>query len=359
MAIKKKAAPKKSKPRKKAAAKRKTRTAKKKKPPIGDELKKIFLGIAVLVAICLTVAMIADIYLNKNRSVPEKKQTVKIVKKQTAPIKKEQPSIVRELSKSPAEEHKKKSKPEIEYEIFKDVDDVIEKKPPAKVVDKTPKIAIIIDDIGYDKKITKALMDLNSNITFSVLPFSPFGSSLSKALNKSGAQLMLHLPMEPVEYPKVNPGPGALLSGMSPDALLEQLKKSLNNVPNIVGVNNHMGSKLTSASSQMNQIFTILKKRDLFFIDSKTAPQSQCKASARLLRLKFGQRDVFLDNFQKVEYITGQFKELLRIARKNGSAIGIGHPYSTTLEVLQKQLPNLKKQAKLVRASDLTFIPEQ
>ena len=169
---------------------------------------------------------------------------------------------------------------------------------------------------------------------------------------------MLHLPMEPVEYPTANPGPGALLSSMPPDVLLGQLKKNLKDVPHIVGVNNHMGSDLTSRSNQINQIFTILRKEKLFFIDSRTAPKSQCRASARLLKLPFAQRDVFLDNIQEFDYITGQLKELIGLAKKHGSAIGIGHPYKATLQTLSKQLPKLKNRVKIVRASHLTHIPE-
>jgi polysaccharide deacetylase 2 family uncharacterized protein YibQ len=140
---------------------------------------------------------------------------------------------------------------------------------------------------------------------------------------------------------------------MSADALLDQLRKDIKDVPYIVGVNNHMGSKLTSRSDQMNQIFTILKKENLFFVDSRTAPKSQGKASARLLKLKFAQRDVFLDNVQNTQYIAGQLKELVDIAKKHGSAIGIGHPYKATLETLSLELPKLKNKVKIVRASQL------
>lgn len=168
---------------------------------------------------------------------------------------------------------------------------------------------------------------------------------------------MLHLPMEPVQYPTANPGPGAILSSMTPDELLTQLKKDIKDVPYIRGVNNHMGSRLTSQADQMNQIFTILKKEKLFFIDSRTAPKSQGKASARLLKVRFAQRDVFLDNIQEYAYIKGQLRELVGLAEKHGSAIGIGHPYKATLDTLSRELPKLKDKVTIVRASRLTHIP--
>lgn len=341
--------------KKKVVSRKQTNLRKNKKPVIRNELKKILVGIAVLVSVCLTMAMIADLFFQPGR-VEKKTQGVTLQpdKPKTKPIQEDIPDI---KAKKTITGLKKKSDKPIKYEIFEDIDEKTIEKPIPPVKDQTPKIAIIIDDIGYDKKIALALCNLNSNITFSVLPFAPFGKYISEQLNAKGAQLMIHLPMEPVEYPHVNPGPGAILSGMPPDILLDQLRKNIKEVPYIVGANNHMGSKLTSHSDQMNQIFTILKKENLFFVDSRTSPISQCKASARLFKLKFAQRDVFLDNFQNTTYITGQFNELIDLAKKHGSAIGIGHPYKATLQTLSRELPKLKNKVRIVRAGSLTTVP--
>jgi len=344
----------KKKVKKKTVSRRQTNRRKSKKPVVLNEFKKILVGIAILVSVCLTVAMMADLFFQPGRI--EKKTVIQKQpdKPKIEPI---QEDISEVKTKKAVAGLKEKSVSAIKYEVFEDIDHTTIEKPITPVKDQIPKIVIIIDDIGYDKKIALALCELNPDITFSVLPFAPFGKVISEKLYAKGSQLMLHLPMEPVEYPDVNPGPGALLSEMSPDVLIDQLRKNIKDVPHVVGVNNHMGSKLTSHSDQMNQIFTILKKENLFFIDSRTASKSQCKASARLLRLKFAQRDVFLDNFQDTEYITGQFKELIDLAKKHGSAIGIGHPYKATLETLSKELPKLKNKVEIVRASVLTSIP--
>ncbi|MFH2059369.1 MAG: divergent polysaccharide deacetylase family protein [Pseudomonadota bacterium] len=375
MVVKKKGSPeKKSVPKKKPVSRKKTISQLLKsrhKPLVLNELKKNLLGILVLVSICLTIAMVADIFFKPGRpdrpDQPEqsdKQDSVTIqTKDQLKPIPIQKPVIEKKPKpvigglKDKISSIQNGNKP-IEYEVFKDVDPIIVDEPRPSVKDKTPRIAIIIDDIGYDRKTAMALFELHSDITFSVLPFSPFGRQLSQRLHAKGAQLMLHLPMEPVEYPIVNPGPGAILSTMSPDALLDQLKKDLKEIPHIVGVNNHMGSLLTAQSEQMNQIFTILKKENLFFVDSRTAPESQGKASARLLKIRFAWRDVFLDNFQDTEYISGQFQELVNRAKKHGTAIGIGHPYKVTLETLAIQLPKLKQKIKIVRVSELTHIPQ-
>ena len=334
--------------KKKAVPRRQTTRRKSQKPVIFNELKKILVGIVILVSVCLTVAMIADLFFQPGH-IEKKREVV------TKPS--DKPNIKEVKAKKAITGLKEKSNKLIKYEVFEDTDHTTVEKLPLPGKDHIPQIAIIIDDIGYDKKIALALCELNSNITFSVLPFSPFGKYLSGKLHAKGLQLMLHLPMEPVEYPDINPGPGAILSGMSPDILIDQLKKNIRDIPYIVGVNNHMGSRLTSHSDQMNQIFSILKKENLFFVDSITAPKSQCKASARLLKLKFAQRDVFLDNFQDTEYITGQFKKLIDLAKKHGSAIGIGHPYEATLQTLSKELPKLKNKVEIVRVSALTAIP--
>ena len=364
MAAKKKT---KSNIRKKKITRKPKKQKKIQKPPLLNEFKKIFVGIAILVSFCLTAAMIADIFFKSERGVEDRKDHVITREKQdeqhdkqhdkqkTQPV---QEDISEKKNIKTASGLKKKAENIIDYEVFEDVDQtIIEKKTTRPGKGHRPEIAIIIDDIGYDKKTALALSDLDSNITFSVLPFAPFGKEISKQLHAKGSQLMLHLPMEPFEYPDINPGPGAILSSMSPDILLNQLKTNMKEVPNIVGVNNHMGSKLTTRSDQMNQIFTILKKKNLFFIDSRTALKSQCKASARLLKLRFGQRDIFLDNYQNQAYIAGQFEKLKALAVKHGSAIGIGHPYEATLHTLSKELPKLKKKINIVRADKLVSIP--
>lgn len=220
-------------------------------------------------------------------------------------------------------------------------------------VEKLPLVALIIDDLGYDKKIAQKFLDLDVNLTLSILPHSPFQNEIARLANSKGLEIMLHLPMEPVEYPEVNPGPGTLLSSMSPDELIRQLEDDLDALPGIKGVNNHMGSHLTAESVQMYQIFSILKQRGLFFIDSRTTSDSMGKPSARLFQLPFAERDVFIDHYVKPDFIRKQIKELIRIARRNGAAVGILHPHATTYQILHETLPDLKNQVQLVSASKI------
>ena len=221
-----------------------------------------------------------------------------------------------------------------------------------------PRVAIIIDDVGFDKAMAMAFSRLNPQITMAILPESPFGRAIADRLYVRDVEIMLHLPMEPMQYPEVNPGPGALMADMPPDLLLETLRRDLDRIPYIKGVNNHMGSRLTTLSDQMRQVFSVLKKRDLFFIDSLTGRHSICRDSARLFQLAFAQRDVFLDNIQDKNYITGQINQLIQISQRHGSAIGIGHPYPATLETLALLLPEMQEKVSIVRASELAVTPD-
>jgi polysaccharide deacetylase 2 family uncharacterized protein YibQ len=214
-------------------------------------------------------------------------------------------------------------------------------------------VAIIIDDIGYDRKMAEGFLDLDVPLTFSVLPEGTFNHSIIDQALKKEVEIMLHLPMEPGNYPSVNPGPGALLSSMKPDELIAQLNANLDRVPNVKGVNNHMGSRLTASSEKMRQIFTILKKRDLFFVDSRTSADTLCRPSAELLHLPFAERDVFIDHEQTRKFVRKQLKLLIKRAKRQGYAIGIAHPHPVTLEVLKEMLPELKKAVFFTHASQV------
>jgi len=220
-----------------------------------------------------------------------------------------------------------------------------------------PKLVLIIDDIGYNESAAFDLMALDPNLTLSILPGSPHGKAIARAARKRGRELMLHQPMEPNEYPKVDPGPGALFSSMDPDQLLRILEANLTAYSGIKGVNNHMGSKLTSLSPQMYQVMTLLKKKGLYFIDSRTSAKTVSRSAARLMQVPFAERDVFLDHVQSREAVVRQVEKMLVIAEKHGSAVGIGHPHKVTCEVLAEMMPEIHRRVTLVRPSTLVACP--
>jgi len=226
-------------------------------------------------------------------------------------------------------------------------------KPKTPLPHNRPIVAIIIDDLGYDRILVERFLGIDAIFSFSVLPYSPFQNKIIRAIRAKGFETMLHLPMEPFEYPAVDPGPGALLTSMTPDQLIRQLNKNLDAFPFIKGVNNHMGSKMTTNSPQLYQIFSVLKKRGLFFIDSRTTAKSLCRPSARLLQLPFAERSVFIDHIQKPDFIRKQIRRLIRIAIREGVAIGIAHPHTLTYNILREAIPDLQTEVRLVPASQV------
>ena len=321
--------------------KKKRPSKKRKKPSFRNSLSKAIAALAIL-AVLVTAIGVLIYHLAPPEKTPADLPVSKAAKSGQPPVTKKQTFEIYPEEKKPARRELAKIN--------------IPKAPPENIPvpdEKLPLVALIVDDLGYDKKIAKKFLALNVNLTFSILPHSPFQNEIARLASSKGIEIMLHLPMEPVEYPDVNPGPGTLLSSMSPDELIGQLEDDLNALPGITGVNNHMGSKLTAESTQMYQIFSILKQRGLFFIDSRTTSDSMGRPSARLLQIPFAERDVFIDHYLKPNFIRKQIKELIRIARSNGAAVGILHPHSTTYQILREELPELQNQVQLVSASKI------
>jgi len=311
-----------------------------KKKPVKSSFLKALAGTAILAALVVTVGFLIYYLSPPQTSSPPAARSPEA----------ETPAV----KKKPAFEIYPKEKPAPHQPLAKkDIPESIPPPPPIKVL---PAVALIVDDLGYDKKIAQKFAQLDVALTFSILPYSPFQQRIVRLARSKGLEIMMHMPMEPVEYPEVDPGPGTLLASMSPDELINQLDQNLNSLPGVKGINNHMGSRLTTESIQMYQIFSVLKQRDLFFIDSRTTAESLCEPSARLFQVPFAQRDVFIDHYVKPDFIRHQIKELIRIAKKNGEAVGIMHPHSTTLQVLQEMLPEIKGQIRLVPASKIVHL---
>ncbi len=238
------------------------------------------------------------------------------------------------------------------YEVFPE--EPVPALPPTplpEIPDEKPRVAIIIDDVGYHRGMAHRLMGLGPELTLSILPGSPFVDEILRTARVKGMEVMVHMPMEPEEYPRVDPGPGALLVGMTPVELMRQLNANLDAVPDAVGVNNHMGSRMTARWPQMYQILWALKRRSLFFIDSQTSGAAICRGPARLLQLPFARRDVFLDHDPTKSSVRRQIRLLVRTAQRDGEAVGIGHPYAVTLEALTEMMDWLRETVHLVPAS--------
>lgn len=218
------------------------------------------------------------------------------------------------------------------------------------------KIAIILDDWGYNLRQVPYLASVRQPFTVSILPGLAHSADVAQAAKRSGHEVMLHLPLE-AEDAHAPREAGTILTTMSKQEVLQQVDKSLAAVPFVSGVNNHQGSKATEDPRLMETIFSRIKRRNLYFVDSMTG-HSVCAQVARQVHLKFGQRSIFLDNEGDPAKIRAQLTQLAAVAAKKGKAIGIGHDRPVTLRVLQESLPELEHAGyELVPASRITDVP--
>ena len=197
---------------------------------------------------------------------------------------------------------------------------------------KNPKIAIVIDDLGADLAHTDRALALPKAVTLSFLPYAEATPWLSAEALRGGHEILVHMPMEAVG--DHNPGPFALTTGLAPDEIRRRLSAALARVPGAIGINNHMGSRVTADRATLIPVAEELAARHLFFFDSRTTPQTQVVPVARAFGVASTGRDVFLDDEQTADAVGAQLMELEARARAQGVAIAIGHPHEVTLAAL-------------------------
>jgi polysaccharide deacetylase 2 family uncharacterized protein YibQ len=206
------------------------------------------------------------------------------------------------------------------------------------------KLVIVIDDLGYNLGLAEKFLDIDAPLTYAVLPQLQYSHKIVEMVQKKKRDLLLHQPMQPMGWPDINPGPGTLFVS---DDLLKKQKvwlKNLKSMPEMLGVNNHMGSAFTTDEESMRWFMQQMSRRSLFFLDSKTGPGKVSRKMASEFGVPFLARDVFLDNHQDMDATREQLEKAVKIAVKFGKAIAIGHPFKTTLDVLKEQMPELKKK---------------
>lgn len=219
-----------------------------------------------------------------------------------------------------------------------------------------PRMVLIIDDMGYNLKRGEAALALPGAVTYSILPYTPYAKKFAVDAHDSGREVMLHVPMANTAAKAL--GPGALTPEMEREAVMSGLNQALDATPHVSGVNNHMGSLLTSMDQPMQWVMDTLKARDLYFIDSLTTIKSVGWKKARENQVPYLKRHVFLDHQSNEAFINGQFQRALNIANKFGFVVVIGHPYPETSAYLARILPDLKKLGvRLVPASAI-ILPE-
>ncbi|MFP4082434.1 MAG: divergent polysaccharide deacetylase family protein [Candidatus Aminicenantes bacterium] len=201
------------------------------------------------------------------------------------------------------------------------------------------KAAIIIDDMGYSLRAIRELISIKKPLTVAVLPFSPLAKETAYLARQNGLEVILHLPLESINsQDENNQTEGIIHSQMSQQEIIQTVEKNLAQVPHVVGVNNHMGSKITANQVFMRIILEHLQKKNLFFIDSRTTNHTVAYKTARALGVPSAYRKVFLDTENGEHYIQKKLIELFTQAKREGWALGICHPIPETLKVLRENL---------------------
>lgn len=220
--------------------------------------------------------------------------------------------------------------------------------PPSRAA---PGCAIIIDDLGEHPELLPRALSIDLPLTFAVIPFLSHTRACARTLASQGREVILHLPMEPLSYPRHDPGPRAVFRGQGGDEAKRRTRAALAEVPEARGVNNHMGSSATRDAKLMKSVLEVIRDERLFFVDSRTAEDSIAYRVARELGIPSAERQVFLDRDDFDEAFTRQQLRLLfATARREGRAIGIGHWHETTLRIV-------REEARELAGDDVRILP--
>jgi len=212
-------------------------------------------------------------------------------------------------------------------------------------------LSIVIDDLGYRLEVGTAAIELPAPVTLAVIPGTPYAEELAAAATNRGKEVIIHMPMAASHQA---PGdPYTLLLDMHEEVVEHTLSQAFEELSSATGLNNHMGSALTADRNAMNTLMRALAERDMFFIDSRTTEHSLAMEVAGELGVPAFARSVFLDNDRDDAKIAEQLAAAVAMARREGRALAIGHPFPETLRVLNDLLPQLPIALTVVPASQL------
>ncbi len=226
--------------------------------------------------------------------------------------------------------------------------------PPCQAQTPSPRIAIILDDIGYNRSTGERALALPNQVSLAVIPFTPYSHKLASQAQLQGRDVLVHMPMESTD-PERRLDQGGITLAQDEAEIRQRVNQAIASLPQAIGMNNHMGSQITIDPVIMGWVMGEVRKTPLFFIDSMTNQKSVAGQTARDYKIPSIRRDVFLDNRTDPDAIDKAFNRLIDIAKRQGHAVGIGHPHGTTLAYLEEKLPQLAQMGiELVPVSMLT-----
>jgi polysaccharide deacetylase 2 family uncharacterized protein YibQ len=217
------------------------------------------------------------------------------------------------------------------------------------------KLAILIDDFGYRQQNENQVLQMPKAVSIAIFPNAPDSRIMMEKAHQQGREILIHLPMAPLSKQPLEKD--TLTPSMSSEEVKRIVDQAIKSIPYAVGINNHMGSAMTSSLPGMEKVMQAMNAHSLFFLDSMTIGNTKSVQAAAGTQVRVIKRNVFLDDVQNETEIRKQFERAIQLARRNGYAIAIGHPHPTTVRVLQQMLPNLPSDIVLVRPSDLLNEP--
>lgn len=222
-----------------------------------------------------------------------------------------------------------------------------------------PRIAIIIDDFGNDMTGSDEMLQLGIPMTVAVMPFLPTTAEDAERAHQQGYDVLVHLPLEPKHGKPEWLGPGAIMVSMSDEEVRSKVEAAIANVPHAVGINNHMGSRITGDKRVMGIILDVCREQGLFFVDSKTNYRSVVDELCREKGLPVLENSIFLDDVSSTGHVTAQLRKAEQLAREQHSCITIGHVGihgKITSAALKTAIPSLKADGvQFIRISDLAM----
>ena len=225
--------------------------------------------------------------------------------------------------------------------------------PGAPLLAARPRLAIILDDWGYDLSLVKEVAAIQRPVTLSVLPALPHSAQIAEEAHRRGLGVMLHMPMQPKD-PKKRLEPHTIMTTSTEAEIRQYLDEALKSVPYAQGCNNHMGSAATSDPRVMRVFLSELKKKDLFFVDSNVIPTTSGPWMAKSLGIPFTKRDLFIDNQMNKAAIVKQLKKAGKAALAQGRVVVIGHDHAATVKAIASTMPVFEKSGiELVLVRDL------
>jgi polysaccharide deacetylase 2 family uncharacterized protein YibQ len=206
---------------------------------------------------------------------------------------------------------------------------------------------LIIDDWGYDWQTADEFLSLDLPFTAAVLPGREKTREQAALLRERGHEVILHLPMEPLD-PDLELDDGYITTNLDEAEIRRRVEEALASVGEVAGVNNHMGSKATSDERVVRIVLEVIREHGLYFVDSWTSPASVAGRVAAEMGIPTATNQVFLDHYSDLEKVKAQIERLIKRAKRDGQAVGIGHVRPQTYRALVEMLPRFEEEGVVV-----------